>query len=200
MAVDYAECGESAWSLASVNSYDVIILDLMLPKLDGLTVLKRLRDQGNRSCILILSARDQIQDRVAGLEAGADDYLIKPFALQELLARVRTLIRRKYDANNPILTVGDLTIDTVRQTVWRGERNIDLTAREYTLLEYLAFRAGQLVSRSEIWEHVYDFPDDSLSNVVDVYVGYLRKKIEVPGAPKLIHTRRGKGYVLGETS
>jgi DNA-binding response OmpR family regulator len=147
--------------------------------------------------VLILSARDEIDDRVAGLEAGADDYVIKPFAFAELLARVKTLVRRKYDTVNPIITVDDLEIDTAKRIVRRNQELIELTAREYVLLEYLAMRAGEVVSRSDIWAHVYDFHDDLQSNVVDVYIGYLRKKIETGDAARLIHTRRGLGYVLG---
>ncbi len=170
----------------------------MIPGLDGISFLQSIRNSENNACVLILSVRDQVEDRVQGLEAGADDYMVKPFAFAELLARVKTLVRRKYDARNPIIQVGDLVIDTARQLVHRGGRTIELTAREYTLLEYLAHRPGEVVSRNDIWEHVYDFPEDSQSNVVDVYVGYLRKKIEICGHPKLIHTRRGMGYVLGE--
>jgi DNA-binding response OmpR family regulator len=147
---------------------------------------------------LILTAKDTVEDRVIGLNSGADDYLVKPFAFDELLARVRALVRRRYDKKDPVIRVDDLEIDTARRTVRRGGRVIDLSAREYALLEFLAARAGQVVSRTAIWEHVYDFHSDPESNVVDVYVGHLRKKIERPGRPKLIHTRRGEGYLLGE--
>jgi two-component system, OmpR family, copper resistance phosphate regulon response regulator CusR len=199
-AVDAAADGSEGLWYAESNDYDVIVLDLMLPKIDGLTILKKVRVAKRSACVLILTARDQLDDRVAGLNAGADDYLIKPFALEELLARVRTLVRRRYDQQDPVLQIADLVIDTTSQTVCRGERLVDLTAREYSLLEYLAVRAGQLVTRTDIWEHVYDFHSDSQSNVVDVYIGYLRKKIEQTGSPKLIHTRRGKGYLFGELS
>jgi len=192
-----ADGGEGLW-YAESNDYDVIVLDLMLPEIDGLTILKKVRADKRSASVLILTARDQLEDRVAGLNAGADDYLIKPFAFEELLARVKTLVRRKYDQQDPVLQIADLAIDTASQTVRRGERLIELTAREYSLLEYLAVRAGQLVSRTDIWEHVYDFHSDLQSNVVDVYIGYLRRKIEMPGLPKLIHTRRGQGYWLGE--
>ena len=197
-AVDAAAEGQEGLWYAESTDYDVIVLDLMLPKIDGLTILKKVRAAKRNACVLILTARDQLDDRVAGLNAGADDYLIKPFAFEELLARVRTLVRRRYDQQDPVIQVADLVINTAAQTVRRGERLIELTAREYALLEYLAVRAGQLVSRTDIWEHVYDFHSDSQSNVVDVYIGYLRKKIEQPGSPKLIHTRRGKGYLFGE--
>jgi DNA-binding response OmpR family regulator len=137
-----------------------------------------------------------VGDRVAGLDAGADDYLIKPFALAELLARVRALVRRKYSAADPVIQVQNLEVDTVSRVVRRGGERIELTAREYALLEFLAHRAGQIVTRADIWEHVYDFRDAVESNVVDVYIGYLRRKTEQRGLPRLIHTRRGQGYVL----
>jgi DNA-binding response OmpR family regulator len=148
--------------------------------------------------VLILTARDAVEDRIQGLDLGADDYLVKPFAFGELLARIRAMIRRKYGEKNPVIKVSDLQIDTVRRQVLRRGDSIDLTAREYALLEYLALRAGEVVTRTDIWDHVYDFHSDSASNVVDVYIGYLRKKIERPEWPKLLHTRRGQGYVLGE--
>jgi len=197
-AVDETHHGLEAIQLARAYHYDVIILDLMLPGTDGIDVVHQLRKTKNESCILILSARDQVEDRVSGLRAGADDYMIKPFVFEELLARVETLIRRKYSTSSPIIEVGDLVINTSQQTVRRGDQLIELTAREYTLLEYFAHRAGEVVSRNDIWAHVYDFPEDSQSNVVDVYVGYLRKKIEFENKPKLLRTRRGQGYVLGE--
>lgn len=199
-AVDAAADGRDGLWYAQSNDYDVIVLDLMLPEIDGLTILKKVRAAKRNVCVLILTAKDQLDDRVEGLNAGADDYLIKPFAFEELLARVKTLVRRKYDQQDPVIQVADLAIDTASRTVRRGERIIDLTAREYSLLEYLAARAGQLVTRTDIWEHVYDFHSESQSNVVDVYIGYLRRKIEAPGLPKLIHTRRGQGYLLSELS
>lgn len=174
-AVDAVMDGKAALSHAESAEYDVIVLDLNLPEVDGLTVLRLLRAKGNRAAVLILTARDGVPDRVAGLDAGADDYLVKPFALDELLARVRTarLVKRK----------GVVTA---------------LSAREYGLLEYLATRQGQIVTRAEIWEHVYDFTfRPGTSNVVDVYIGYLRKKIDQDGDTKLIHTYRGQGYMLG---
>lgn len=192
-AVDVADNGEDGLWLAEQNPYDVVILDLMLPKLPGLEVLRRLRAGGKTMAILALTARDTVEDRVTGLDLGADDYLVKPFAFAELLARVRALVRRSYDRASPAITVGDLAIDPARRQVTRGGRVIAVSAREYALLEYLAMRAGQVVTRSDIWEHVYDFNADVQSNVIDVYIGYLRKKL---GAPALIHTRRGQGYVL----
>ena len=195
-AVDSSADGEEGLWFAQQNPYDVIVLDLMLPKLDGLGVLRKLRASGSTVPVLVLTARDGVDDRVRGLDTGADDYLVKPFAFAELLARVRVLVRRRYDAA-PVIRIGDLEIDTTKRAVKRGDESIVLSAREYALLEYLALRAGQLVTRTEIWEHVYDFHSDAHSNVVDVYIGYLRKKLEREGAAKLIHTRRGQGYVLG---
>ena len=199
-AVDTATNGEDGLWMAESNPYDVVVLDLMLPKLDGLTVLKRLRAHGSSAAVLVLTAKDTLDDRVRGLDLGADDYLVKPFAFAELLARVRALVRRKYESRDPTLRVADLTIDTAKRAVQRAGEPVALSAREYALLEYLAMRAGQLVTRSEIWEHVYDFNSDAHSNVVDVYIGYLRKKLERDGLAKLIHTRRGQGYLLGVES
>ncbi len=195
-AVDATADGAEALWFASNNEYDVVVLDLMLPSLDGLTVLQRLRAGGRSSHVLVLTARDTVQDRVRGLDAGADDYLVKPFAMEELLARVRALARRAYCAKNPTLVVADLVINTSRQEVSRAGDAVSLTAREYALLEYLAMRAGQVVPRTDIWEHLYEFRADADSNVVDVYIGYLRRKIERPGRPILIHTIRGVGYSL----
>ncbi len=197
-AVDTAVDGEEGWWQARTGEYDVIVLDLMLPGLDGLTILRRLREQGRQTHVLVLTARDALEDRVKGLNLGADDYLVKPFAFDELLARIRALIRRRYDVKSPVIHVGDLEIDTNARTVRRSGEAIELTAREYALLELLALKAGQLVSRTEIWEHLYELESTAQSNVVDVYVGYLRRKIERPGSPPLIHTRRGQGYLLGE--
>jgi len=196
-AVDSSRDGREGLWHARATPYDAIVLDLMLPELDGLSVLRELRRSGQATPVLLLTARDAVCDRVKGLDAGADDYLVKPFALEELLARVRALVRRRYDKKDPVLRVDDLEIDTARRTVRRGDQEIDLTAREYALLEYLALRQGELVTRTDIWEHVYDFHSTAQSNVVDVYIGYLRRKIEGPGRRRLIHTRRGQGYVLG---
>lgn len=195
-AVDSSGDGEEGLWYAQSGDYDVIILDIMLPTVDGLAILKRIRETGHRTPVLLLTARDTVADRVSGLNLGADDYLVKPFALAELLARVRALLRRKYDTAHPVLRVQDLELNTVSRVVRRMGRRIELTAREYALLEYLAHRRGEVVTRSDIWEHVYDFRSTVESNVVDVYIGYLRKKLERPGRPPLIHTRRGQGYVL----
>jgi len=195
-AVDSSADGEEGLWYARSGQYDAIVLDIVLPGLDGLSILRRLRQAGDRTPTLLLTAKDTVADRVAGLDCGADDYLVKPFALEELLARVRALLRRKYDAADPVLRVRDLEVDTVSRRVRRAGEPIELTAREYALLEFLAHRAGQIVSRTEILEHVYDFNATVESNVVDVYIGYLRKKTERADRPRLIHTRRGQGYVL----
>ncbi len=196
-AVDATGDGEEGLWYASGNDYDVIVLDLMLPKMDGLSILKRLRADGRPAHVLILTARDTLADRVKGLDLGADDYLVKPFALEELLARVRALARRAYCVKNPSIEVGDLRIETASQRVWRGKEDVRLTAREYALLEYLAMRRGETVARTDIWEHVYEFNSEADSNVVDVYIGYLRRKLDRQGRPSLIQTVRGRGYSLG---
>jgi DNA-binding response OmpR family regulator len=198
-AVDATGDGEEgAWYTRS-GDYDVIVLDLMLPKLDGLTILQQLRSKGNAANVLILTAKDTLADRVRGLNLGADDYLVKPFAFEELLARIGALVRRKYESKSPLVRVADLEIDTGAHTVRRAGKLVELTSREYALLEYLAQRAGQVVSRTDIWEHIYDFAAELNSNVIDVYIRSLRKKLEQDGLPPLIHTRRGMGYMLGET-
>ncbi|MFT5049584.1 MAG: DNA-binding response OmpR family regulator [Chlamydiales bacterium] len=197
-SVDEAERGDDGYLLAQANDYDVILLDLMLPGLDGFGFLTRLRADGRRSHVLILTARDALDDRVRGLDLGGDDYLVKPFAMQELLARVRALLRREYIQKAPTLQVGHVEIQTVSHTVTVDGDAVEFTAREYALLEYLARRSGQVVSRLEIWEHLYDENSTTMSNVVDVYIGYLRKKIEIGGRPKLLMTRRGEGYVFAE--
>ncbi|MCK4291691.1 MAG: response regulator transcription factor [Planctomycetes bacterium] len=199
-AVDTTRDGAEGLWYATGSEYDVIILDLMLPGIDGLEILRKLRAKGLKSHVLILTAKDTLEDRVTGLDLGADDYLVKPFAFQELLARVRALLRRRYREKNPRIKVKDLRIDLTTQRVWRGRQEIQLTPREYALLEYLAMRAGQTVSRTDIWEHLYEFSSSASSNVVDVYIGYLRRKIERPDRSRLIHTVRGRGYLLGGQS
>lgn len=197
-AVDETGDGAEGLWLATENDYALAILDLMLPSLDGLALLEKLREQNDSTSVLIVTARDAVGDRIAGLDRGADDYLVKPFSLEELMARVRALLRRRHNVKNPLIRVGDLEIDTNRKSVSRGGEPLDLTAREYALLELLAMRAGEVVSRAEIWEQLYDFNQDPESNVVDVFVAYLRRKIEREDKPKLIHTRRGMGYILEE--
>lgn len=198
--VDDSATGDEGLWFAKNHAYDVIILDIMLPNIDGLTILKRLRELQDKTPVLITSSRDSVMQRVEGLDAGADDYLVKPFDLTELAARIRALSRRHYDHESSLLHIGDLEIDCIKKSVARRGKAIDLTRREYGLLEYLAHRAGQPVSRTEIWEHVYEDQSGGSSNAVDVYIGYLRKKINEGGLPELIHTRRGYGYLLASSA
>lgn len=197
-AVDAIGDAEEGLAYARTREYDVLVLDLMLPKMDGLTILKRLRDEQNSVYVLILTAKDTVRDRVQGLNLGADDYLVKPFAFEELLARINALVRRKFDAKSPLIRVGDLEVDTGVRAVRRGGQRIELTAREYALIEYLAVRARQVVTRAEIWNHLYDFAAEPNSNVIEVFINRLRKKLEGEGRPRLIQTRRDLGYVLEE--
>jgi two-component system copper resistance phosphate regulon response regulator CusR len=197
-AVDEAGDGQTALWHAGGGAHDVIILDIMLPKIDGLSVLRELREKKCPSMVLFLTAKDTPQDRITGLELGADDYLIKPFVFAELLARVRAMVRRKYETNSAVIRISDLEFNSAQRTVRRAGKMVDLSGREYALLEYLIHNMGKIVSRSDIWQHVYDFNASPESNVVDVYIGLLRKKIERPGSPRLIHTRRGQGYLLTE--
>jgi DNA-binding response OmpR family regulator len=194
--VDVSGDGKEGLWLAESNEYDSIVLDLMLPGLDGLSVLRQLRDQENNVPVLILTARDTIDDRVRGLRLGADDYLIKPFALEELLARVHTLCRRRYGRKNVPLVIGDLEIDTVRRLVTHAGQVLDLAPREFSLLEYLALRRGEVVSRSDIEAHLYGESTELMSNAIDSAISSLRRKLGASDATPLIHTRRGMGYVL----
>src|SRR5215218_10615675 len=196
-AVDLTLDGEEAMHFAQTNAYGCIVLDIMLPGKDGYTILKALRQRGAATPVVFLTARDAVEDRVRGLDMGADDYVVKPFAWDELLARVRAAVRRPHGHKVATIRVGDLEIDTAAKSVRRSGRAVDLSAREYALLEYLAHREGQVVSRSDIWEHLYDQHDETTSNVVDVYIGYLRNKVDKEFPTKLIHTRRGQGYLLG---
>jgi len=195
-AVDVTGNGREGLWFAQETDYDAIILDIMLPGLDGLTVLKTLRELGKQTHVLLLTAKDAVDDRVRGLRTGADDYLVKPFALEELLARVQALCRRTYGAKNSRIVIGDLQIDTARKTATRAGQPIELAPREYALLEYLALRRGDVVSRNEIEEHIYDGEVDPMSNVVDSAICVLRKKLGGPESAPLIHTRRGMGYAL----
>ncbi len=195
-AIDATKDGDEGLAYAEAGDYDVILLDLMLPKTDGLTVLKQLRENGSTVHILILTAKDSLGDRVKGLNLGADDYLVKPFAFEELLARIHALVRRKYNAKSPVLRIGDLEIDRTAKTVARSGRAIELTAHEFSILEVLALRADRVVTRSMIWDRIYDYAAEPSSNVIEVFIGNLRKKLERDGLPRLIHTRRGLGYVL----
>jgi DNA-binding response OmpR family regulator len=194
--VDTGADGEGGWLQAKVNDYDVIVLDVMLPKMDGLEILKRLRECRKDTHVLLLTARDTVADRVRGLELGADDYLVKPFALEELLARVNALCRRAYGGTDGHLTVGDLAIDTNARKVRRAGQVVGLQPREYALLEYLARRRGHIVTRSEIEAHIYGGEVDTLSNSVDSAICGLRRKLAEFSSVPLIHTRRGLGYEL----
>ena len=187
---------EGAWQ-ALHEAYDLILLDIMLPGRNGLLILRDLRSAGRTVPVLLLTARDGVEDRVEGLDLGADDYLTKPFAVAELLARVRALIRRGHRAPDPELKVGDLVVDSVRRCAHRAGVELDLTAREFALLEYLAVRAGAVVTRMELSEHLYESGSDPDSNAVDVFVSRVRRKLAQPGLPDLLHTRRGQGYILG---
>lgn len=195
-SVDIAADGKTGLQMARTGHYDVIVLDLVLPGLDGISILKQLRTEGVDTHVLILSCKDGQSDRINGLDAGADDYMNKTSIVGELEARVRALIRRKYNHKNPLLQVADLTINTGSRRVSRGGVDIALTPREYALLEFLVFNAGKLVTRTQIWEHLYAVDSDATSNVVDVYIAYLRRKIDREGLPKLIHTRRGEGFII----
>ena len=195
-AVDGASDGEQALYLASVHQYDLIILDVMLPVKDGYTVCRELRAAAFRGPILMLTARDAINDRVAGLDSGADDYLTKPFDFKELLARLRALLRRATDLRPPVARVADLALDTASHMVERAGKAVSLTAKEYALLEYLVLNQGRVVGREQIAQHVWDESFDPFSNVIDVYVKRLRAKLDAGHQPRLIHTRRGEGYLL----
>jgi len=195
LAVDAVAEGQAALELALANPYDAIVLDLMLPGKDGLEVLRELRSRRCATPVLVLTARDAVEDKVRGLDAGADDYLPKPFAFAELLARVRALLRRG-SPQTSVLSVGDLRIDLAARSAERAGRPLELTAKEFALLEYLARHAGEVVTRTMIAQHVWDIDFDTFSNVIDVYIRYLRRKVDDPFETKLIQTRRGVGYVL----
>ena len=195
-AVDVTFDGEEGLRLGRDASYDLIILDIYLPKLDGLAALKKLRAHGVRTPVLLLTVRATIEDKVLGLDSGADDYLTKPFAFQELLARVRALLRRRMDTGAAVVRIGDLVLDPASRIVSRGVRRIELTVKEFSLLEYFMRNPGKVLTRTMIIEHVWNYDFDSGTNVVDVYVNYLRKKIDSREEQKLIHTVRGVGYVM----
>ena len=195
-AVDETGDGtEGAW-LAVENPYSLIILDLTLPGIDGLDILRKIRHAKKETAVLVATARDAVSDRVIGLDAGADDYIIKPYSLDELMARARTQMRRLHGQSDPVIRISDLEVDTKSRVARRAGIILDLTAKEFGLLELLALREGQVVRRADIWEQLYDFAEETDSNVIDVFINRLRKKSEASGGERLIHTRRGLGYLL----
>jgi heavy metal response regulator len=195
-AVDVAHDGDQGYFIATTNEYDAILLDIMLPKMDGFTLCTKLRSEDNHTPILMLTAKDAIKDKVRGLDAGADDYLTKPFAFEELLARIRSLLRKKSMQQKTRFQVDNLVLDTITHTASRGDNEIPLSVKEYALLEYLMRNTGSVVTRTMIAEHVWDINFDTFTNVIDVYISYLRNKIDRGHETKLIHTVRGRGYVL----
>jgi DNA-binding response OmpR family regulator len=196
-AVDVAGTGDDALYQAAINSYDLVILDVMIPGRDGFAVCRDLRKSGQRMPILMLTARDAVEDRIAGLDHGADDYLTKPFEFRELLARLRALLRRSGELRPAKISVADLVLDTAAQSATRAGRSMTLTAKEYALLEFLARNAGRVVGRAEIAEHVWDETFDPFSNLIEVYVNRVRRKIDAESNKPLLHTRRGAGYFFG---
>jgi heavy metal response regulator len=195
-AVDTAHDGEAGHFLAATNEYDAILLDILLPKMDGITLCTKLRTDNDHTPILMLTAKDAVKDKVKGLDAGADDYLTKPFAFEELLARIRALLRKKYIHQGTRLQVDDLVVDTVTHTATRAGEPVPLSIKEYALLEFLMRNAGTVVTRTMIAEHVWDINFETFTNVIDVYISYLRNKIDKGHKKALIHTVRGRGYVL----
>lgn len=198
--VDACYDGQEALEYLAVTDYDAVILDIMMPKVNGYEVLKKLREDRKRTPVLFLTARDSVEDRVLGLDSGANDYLIKPFSFDELMARIRTMIRLSAGHATTLLQAGDLTLDTASHTVRRANELVLLSAREYALLEYLMLNKNIVLSREKIEEHIWDYDYEGGTNLVDVYISYLRKKIEGADSCKLIHTIRGSGYVLKEPS
>jgi heavy metal response regulator len=195
-AVDCAFDGEEGLYLAEAESYDAIILDLALPKIDGITICKRLRERKIKTPILMLTARSQVEDKVIGLDSGADDYLVKPFEFSELKARLRALLRRSHNQPEPIIHIDDLEIDPLYHTVKRGDKVISLTPKEFAILEYLARHKNEVLTRTQIMEHTWDYNFETLSNVVDVFIATLRKKIDRGFKKRLIHTIHGVGYKI----
>ncbi len=197
-SVDLSFDGEEGLFMAESYNYDAIILDIMLPKMDGLTVLSKLRENNSDIPVLMFTARGEIEDKIKGLNRGADDYISKPFDFWELLARLKAVIRRNKGKGSPIITIDDLSIDINSRSVKRGDKELKLSSKEYNLIEYLALNKGRVISRTELTEHIYDMDFDLDSNIIDVYINYLRKKIDKDHHKKLIHTVRGAGYILKE--
>ena len=197
-AVDSTDSGDEGLWFVRNHKYNVVLLDIMVPEVSGLEILKKLRSDQNPVPVIMISALDTVNQRIEGLESGADDYLVKPFSLDEMLARVRVQIRRGHEKKSPLITIGDLVIDTSKKNVQRAGKVIDLTRKEYLLLECLEFRNGEVLSREKIARQVYQDYEGGTSNVVDVYIGYLRKKLHSNDLPNLIHTKRGHGYLLSE--
>lgn len=195
-AVDACENGEDALYYVSSTSYDLVIMDIMMPIIDGITVIKKMRAGSNNTPVLLLTARDSVEDRVMGLDAGADDYLVKPFAYEELLARIRVLLRRGAVESSDVLCIADLTLEISSHIVRRGDKEISLSSREFSVLEYMLRNKGMVLTREQIESHVWDYSFEGGSNIVDVYIRYLRRKLDDPFEIKLIHTVRGAGYTL----
>ena len=197
-SVDSVFNGEEALEYLDYGTYDLIILDIMLPKVNGYEVIKKLRENKNETAVWMLTARDSIEDKIKGLDLGADDYLIKPFDFGELLARIRALVRRKYGNTSNTMEIDDLCIDIAKKTVVRGGKNIELTGKEYEVLEYLIQNKGHVLSRDKIRDSVWDYGYEGESNIIDVLIKNIRKKIDIGNSKQLIHTKRGLGYVLKE--
>ena len=197
-SVDSVLDGEEALDYLEYSEYDLVILDIMMPKVDGFEVIKKLRDKGNHTSVLMLTARDSADDKVKGLDLGADDYIVKPFDFNELMARIRAVVRRKYGNSSNRLIIGDLILDTSEKSVIRGGKHIELTGREYEVLEYLMQSKNRILSREQIKEHVWDFDYEGDSNIIDVLIKNIRKKIDREDGKQIIYTKRGLGYVIKE--
>ena len=197
-SVDSVLDGEEALDYLEYGEYDLVILDIMMPKVDGFEVIKKLRNKGNHTSILMLTARDNADDKVKGLDLGADDYIVKPFDFNELMARIRAVVRRKYGNSSNKLVIGDLILDTSKKSVTRAGKQIELTGKEYEVLEYLMQSKNRILSREQIKEHVWDFDYEGDSNIIDVLIKNIRKKIDVEDGKQIIYTKRGLGYVIKE--
>ena len=197
-SVDSVLDGEEALDYLEYSEYDLVILDIMMPKVDGFEVIKKLRDKGNHTSILMLTARDSADDKVKGLDLGADDYIVKPFDFNELMARIRAVVRRKYGNSSNKLVIGDLILDTSEKSVTRAGKQIELTGKEYEVLEYLMQSKNRILSRDQIKEHVWDFDYEGDSNIIDVLIKNIRKKIDIEDGKQIIYTKRGLGYVIKE--